>query len=403
MKKLFLLFIFIIFSFGVGSDRALQIYINKHKNEKKIALVIGNGNYIKFQPLKNALNDARDVKNALEKIGFKVIFGENLTRKQIKRKIRVFENMLNKNSVALFYYAGHGIEVENKNYLVPLKSDIIDKIDVPDEAVSLNRIIRGMKKARLKIVVIDACRNDPFSRGIETHFAPLNADGTIIAFGTSSGDTASENPNDKNGLFTKYFLKTLQIPNLNQVEFFRTIRKEVYLHSNKRQKPALYDETIGDFYFNIKKVHKTKSKYTNNNFHTVVNPVTLVMWQNEVYINEEVDKKTNYGKIGNWDYANEYCKNLKYKGYTNWRLPSIKELKSLASDKYYVLNSGFYIYMKRVFIPSVQNLKVITSFWTNENDKTGAWVFDYSSKNKEYFSKNTYHYIRCIRNMVEEK
>ena len=257
MKKLILTLVLIVYSLAIANSRALKTYQEKYKNEKKIALVIGNGYYYKFPKLPNAINDARDVRNALKNMGFEVIYGENLTKKEIKKKLRYFERLVSPNSVALFYYAGHGLEVDNKNYIVPLKSDIEKKIDVPDEAISLNRVIRGIKPARLKILVVDACRNDPFSRSIETHFAPLNADGTIISFATSSGDTASENRNDRNGLFTKYFLQTLNKPNLNQVEFFREVRKKVYLNSNKTQKPAIYDETIGDFYFNLNLNQKT--------------------------------------------------------------------------------------------------------------------------------------------------
>ncbi len=130
----------------------------------------------------------------LKKKGFNVLYLEDSSLKKIKNIVRKFSSKLKDSGVGFFYYAGHGVEVENINYLISLGADIIQKSDVEFESLSINYIIRQMENShnRLNIVVLDACRNDPFSRGGGGLAQINNTKGIYIAFATSPGDVASE-------------------------------------------------------------------------------------------------------------------------------------------------------------------------------------------------------------------
>ena len=249
-------------------ERALNIIRNydKYKSEKRTALVIGNGKYPDEFSLKNPTNDSRAIKEALEKVGFKVLYGENLSKEKFLDLLDQFQDELDKNGgIGIFYYAGHGMEIDGINYLVPVdikplqfiaegisKKKRIRKIKY--YSVSLNKVLERMNdtEARLKIIVLDACRNDPtkigryiFSQGFTT---PPQAEGTFIAYATSAGSTASDGKGD-HGLFTQYLLKYVSVKGLDLNEVFKKTRMAVVEETNKKQFPAVYDQTNGYFYF----------------------------------------------------------------------------------------------------------------------------------------------------------
>jgi uncharacterized caspase-like protein len=248
MKKMLIL-LFSISILWSNSDRAM--YLKKYKNEKKVALVVGNSEYKNLAKLKNPINDANDVSKALKNLGFEVMTVTNATQSRLDRKLREFSVKLNSAGVGLFYFAGHGIEVEKKNYLVPLQADISDKLSVKYNALSVDEVVDRMKssKTRLNLVVLDACRNDPFSRGGGGLAVMPNAKGTLIAYATAAGSVAKDNRSGRNGLYTKHFLKYIKKANLNQRDLFHKIRTDVYRESGQDQLPYLNDGTIGDFYF----------------------------------------------------------------------------------------------------------------------------------------------------------
>jgi len=246
--RIFFIFLTI---FLFANDRAL--YLKKYKNELKIALVIGNNDYKKFSPLKNSVNDARDMKNILDKLGFYVFYLENGNKKEMKNIINKFTDREKNGGIGLFYYSGHGIEVEGKNYLIPINADINQKEDVEFEGINVDYLIKKIELAhnRLNIIILDACRNDPFSRGVGGGLAPIqNAKGMYIAFATAPGEVASDG-NDKNGLFTKYLIKNLNKPNLTLDAVFNNTRKSVYRESNNKQLPWTSSSVIDDFYFKV--------------------------------------------------------------------------------------------------------------------------------------------------------
>jgi hypothetical protein len=263
MKKILIL-LFSISLLWSNNDRAM--YLKKYKNEKKVALVIGNSNYSgTLSKLKNPTNDARDVKRALEDIGFEVLYLTNGTRRNMLKSLKDFSNKLQYAGIGLFYFSGHGIEVNKKNYLMPIGNDISNIADVEFESVSVVRIIKNMQQSRtrLNMVVLDACRNDPFHKGAGVGgLSSSSADGTLIAYATKPGGVAQDNSNQRNGMYTKHFLKYIKKANLNQRDFFYKIRESVYKDTNGRQRPYVSDGTLGDFYFVVDdSVSYTKPKH----------------------------------------------------------------------------------------------------------------------------------------------
>jgi uncharacterized caspase-like protein len=234
----------------------------KLSTESRYALVIGNNNYQKFTTLKNAENDARDIGNKLEKLGFQVFRVFNGNKDEMNLKIRQFSNLLKKSGgVGMLFYAGHGLEMAGKNYLVPTDSNVKSKFDIPDENVALNTVIARLDEAknRLNIVVLDACRNDPVADGdIRAGFItqgltnPPKAKGTYIAYSADVGELAKDG-DGKNGVFTKHLLANLDKEGIPLNKIFQETRKAVEKETDGEQSPASYDKTTGDFYFVLPK------------------------------------------------------------------------------------------------------------------------------------------------------
>jgi predicted secreted protein len=249
--QLLLLFLLLQINSYANNDRAL--YIKQYSNESKIALIIGNGQYSHFSKLKNAKNDAYDMNNVLKNQGFETLYLEDGTLKDMKKIVRKFSKKLRNGGVGFFYYAGHGVEVDGQNYLIPTNAQIPEKNEVEYEALSMNMIIDKMEDSnnRLNIVVLDACRNDPFSRSGGGGLAQINnAKGMYIAYATAPGKVASDG-SGKNGLFTTYLMQNIQKPNLKLNDVFAKTRKEVYEKSNNKQLPWTSSSVIGDFYFKV--------------------------------------------------------------------------------------------------------------------------------------------------------
>jgi len=163
----------------------------------RVALVIGNSAYESL-PLKNPANDATDMGNMLKKMGFEVISQLDASQKQMENAIRAFQARLGKETVGLFFYAGHGMQVGGVNYLVPVGAKITQESDVKYECVDAGRVLDAMHTAGnpLNIVILDACRDNPFARsyrsgvkGLARMDAPT---GTFIAYATAPGDTAAD-------------------------------------------------------------------------------------------------------------------------------------------------------------------------------------------------------------------
>jgi len=222
--------------------------------EKRVALVIGNADYL-HGPLTNPVNDARSMYRALRNVGFEVILKENVSNKdEMKKVIRDFGWELRKGGVGLFYYAGHGMQVDGFNFLVPVNAVINSESEVEYECVDAGFVLAQMEAAqnRLNIVILDACRNNPFARSFRSTqqgLVSMNAPtGTLIAYATAPGKVASDGTGF-NGLYTEALLNQIKQPDLKIEETFKNVRAEVLQKSGGNQTPWESSSLVGDFYF----------------------------------------------------------------------------------------------------------------------------------------------------------
>jgi TonB family protein len=232
------------------AQRELQIIDTE---ERRVALVIGNGAYTDA-PLLNPAKDAKDITNALRGLGFEVIHKENVTQNDLKKAIREFGQKIRKGGVGLFYYAGHGVQVEGSNYLIPIGATISHEAEIEYESVDVGFVLAQMEAAenRLNIVILDACRNNPFARAFRSAkngLASLDApSGTIIAYATGPGKVASDGDGG-NGLYTLELLNVMQKADMKIEEVFKSVRIAVQKRSSGRQTPWESSSLVGDFYF----------------------------------------------------------------------------------------------------------------------------------------------------------
>ena len=226
--------------------------------EKRVALVIGNSAYQNVVPLTNPANDATAITATLKSAGFDVVDSRrDLKASEMKRALRDFSDKARDADVALVYYAGHGIEIDGTNYLIPTDATLERDIDALDEAVALDRVLTVMEPAKqLRLAIPDACRDNPFnktmkrtigSRAVGRGLAkvePTNAN-TLIAFAAKAGSTASDG-DGKNSPFTSALVKYIASPGLDLRLAFGKVRDEVIKVTNNRQEPFVYGSLGGD-------------------------------------------------------------------------------------------------------------------------------------------------------------
>lgn len=221
--------------------------------EQRIALVIGNSQY-KDSPLPNPVNDARAIAKALTDAGFKVTKRENAGQKDMQLAMREFGDALKNGGVGLFYYAGHGMQVKGRNFLIPVDAQIQREDEVAYNSVDAGQVLDKMEAAnnRLNIVILDACRNNPFARSFRsggTGLAQMDAPvGTLIAFATAPGSVASDGEG-QNGLYTQHLLQSLQKPGAKIEDVFKNVRAAVRKDSGGKQIPWESTSLEGDFIF----------------------------------------------------------------------------------------------------------------------------------------------------------
>jgi tetratricopeptide (TPR) repeat protein len=231
-----------------------------YKDEKRYALVIGNSNYNKdIGILKNPVNDATDVATELRKSNFEVQLITNCTYVQLREAMRKFHEKLTNGpkdqTVGLFYYAGHGVQYQDENYLVPIDADVKFEDDIMRMCFPVQRmVLANMERSntRMNIVILDACRNNPFpatTRSVGSGLAEMKrARGSFIAYATAPGSVASDG-SGRNGLYTQELIKALRRPNLTIEQVFKEVRMNVLRLSGDKQYTWDSSNIIGEFYF----------------------------------------------------------------------------------------------------------------------------------------------------------
>jgi uncharacterized caspase-like protein len=230
----------------------------------RAALVIGMSKYEAVSTLTNPDRDAEGVAEALKAIGFKsVTLVEDVSRSKLVKALRDFQEVADHADWALVYYAGHGIEIKGENYLIPVDAQLATDRDVEDETVSLNTVRARIRSAhRLQLVILDACRNNPFlltmkradgTRGIDHRgLAPVEPDpNEIVVYAARDGEAADDGQNTDHSPFSAALIARLKEPRIEIHQVFRNVTKDVYEATNGTQRPFVYGDSFEDFYFNV--------------------------------------------------------------------------------------------------------------------------------------------------------
>ena len=226
--------------------------------ERRFALVIGNAQY-KSSPLENSVNDAADIDQALKRFGFQTTFLRNASLSQMREATRRFADQLTNADVALIYFAGHGIESKNKNYMIPVNADLKFEYELVDQAydaaawLEMLEMIKSNNAERVNIVILDACRNNnligsrSLNRGLGRMDAPT---GTFLSYSTAPGKVAADGgKGERNSPFTKNLLKAIQQPGQPIEEVFKEVRRNVTRETNGAQVPWESTSLTGFFTF----------------------------------------------------------------------------------------------------------------------------------------------------------
>jgi uncharacterized caspase-like protein len=235
-------------------------------NDGRIALVIGNSAY-RLAPLKNPVNDAVAMADRLKQLGFTVMLHENTTLPQLIEALREFSVKAASNAVRLVFYAGHGIQSKGRNYLVPVDADVQSEDEISTKSADVGELVDrlGAIKHGINIVILDACRVNPFSAGVivgpdgrrirfrgatAPGLAPLDAPvGTLVAFSTAPNGVALDGANDTHSIYAKHLLANLNTPGIAIEQLFKKVRIGVAEETQRVQVPWESSSLTADFCF----------------------------------------------------------------------------------------------------------------------------------------------------------
>ncbi len=227
----------------------------------RYALIIGNSSY-DFAPLKNPANDARDIADQLTRLGYKTTLALDVGPEQFRQTVQDFyQSIREENAVSVFYYAGHGVQLQSINYLIPVNSPIESPAQLASNGYPVTELLAALHDSvsHQNIVILDACRNNPFKRSkrndsqvvelqLEQGLAPVEAPpGTLIAYATEPGNVA-EDGRGRNGTYTKALLRHIGKAETAE-ELFKKVRKDVLQATRNRQTPWEHSSLLETFYF----------------------------------------------------------------------------------------------------------------------------------------------------------
>ena len=234
------------------------------KADKRVAFVVGNGAYKNVAQLPNPPIDAKAMAAVLRNVGFEVVEGTNLTRDTMTERLLEFGKKAQGADVAVFFYAGHGIAISGTNYLLPVDADIKSEMDVKlGAAINIDLTLdQTMSDAKVKLVFLDACRDNPFAAKIKSNAATRSVsvqtglaemksgEGTLIAFATGPGQTALDGQEGTNSPFTRALIDNITQPGVEIQQAMTKVRAEVNEQTNKGQLPWGHTNLIGSVYLN---------------------------------------------------------------------------------------------------------------------------------------------------------
>jgi carboxyl-terminal processing protease len=238
------------------------------ESTRRAALVIGNGAY-KVGALKNPVNDAQAVAGTLRDLGFDVTLRQDATLREMIEAFRGFSVDAKQASARVVFYAGHGVQVKGRNYLLPVDTEIRAEDEVPAKSADLNELLERLSTLQqgINVVILDACRNNPFSGAVivgpdgrrlkfrgatPSGLAPVEAPlGSMVAFSTAPGGVALDNPAEANSLYTKHLLAQLRTPGLPVELVFKQVRLAVARETGRVQVPWESSSLTGDFCFRL--------------------------------------------------------------------------------------------------------------------------------------------------------
>ncbi|WP_234685594.1 caspase family protein [Bradyrhizobium monzae] len=248
----------------IASLMCMALSVSAAKADRRVAFVVGNGAYKNVAQLPNPPIDARAMASTLRNVGFEVIEGSNLSRDQMTEKLLDFGRKAQGSDVAVFYYAGHGIAVGGSNYLLPVDADIKSEMDVKlGAAINIDLTLdQTMGDAKVKLVFLDACRDNPFAAKIKSNSATRSVnvqsglaemksgEGTLIAFATGPGQTALDGQEGNNSPFTRALIDNITKPGVEIQQAMTSVRAQVNEETHKGQLPWGHTNLIGAVYLN---------------------------------------------------------------------------------------------------------------------------------------------------------
>ena len=248
----------------LASLMCMALSVSAAKADRRVAFVVGNGTYKNVAQLPNPPIDAKAMAATLRNVGFEVIEGSNLTRDQMTEKLLDFGRKAQGSDVAVFYYAGHGIAVSGSNYLLPVDADIKSEMDVKlGAAINIDLTLeQTMGDAKVKLVFLDACRDNPFAAKIKSNSATRSVnvqsglaemksgEGTLIAFATGPGQTALDGQEGNNSPFTRALIDNITKPGVEIQQAMTSVRAQVNEETRKGQLPWGHTNLIGAVYLN---------------------------------------------------------------------------------------------------------------------------------------------------------
>ncbi len=233
----------------------------------RVALIIGIDDYTHLPDLANAGRDAQAIADQLTRLDFEVMLRRQTSRRQFYRALAEFENRLASGGTGVVYFAGHGIQSDGRNYLIPADAQIEIDDDLEAEAIDAGRILESMARSGnpLNILILDACRDNPLprrtrsaARGLSVTSIPSGAKGTAIIYAAGEGQVAEDGPSGGHGVFTEALLNALEMSNLTLEQVIKNVTKNVVERTNGRQRPWSLASIQGDFYFNPQAVPTPK-------------------------------------------------------------------------------------------------------------------------------------------------